>query len=70
MKEQALNIVKQAIDLALAEGVYKNTQDVVLIHNALINLKELVDSDKKAKEYNSLQAETPIKETEAIKPKK
>ena len=70
MGEQALSIVKQAVDLALAAGVYKSTQDVVLIHNALTNLKELVDSDKKAKEDNLLKCETPIKESEAIKPKK
>lgn len=57
MGEQALSIVKQAVDLALAAGVYKSTQDVVLIHNALTNLKELVDSDKKAREYHNLLKE-------------
>lgn len=42
MGEKELNILKQAIDLALAAGVYKNTQDVVLIHNALLGLQTIL----------------------------
>lgn len=50
MGEKALNIVKQAVNLALAAGVYKSTQDVVLIHNSLVELQTFVDNSNKANE--------------------
>lgn len=65
MGEQALSVIKQAIDLALASGVYKNTQDVVLIHNSLIELnkilKESTAIDDSIKESNKSMKEDAAK---------
>lgn len=43
--EQAIQIINQAIDLSLANGTFKTSNDVVVIAKALETLKETFSNE-------------------------
>lgn len=51
-KKQVVEILTQAINIAVGSGAFKNTKDVAVINQALDALTEdYVDKDKQVKEY-------------------
>lgn len=52
--EQALNIIKQAIDISLSNGVFKTTKDVVTIDKAYEIIKSrFQDKEEEVSERSS-----------------
>lgn len=65
MGEQALQIVKKGIDIAISAGVFKTSEDVVILHNSLLELQKLVNDNKKQKKVEDIE----VSESETISPK-
>lgn len=64
MGEQALKIVKQGIDMALAAGVFKSTQDVALLHNSLLELEKIVNYSNEANK--SIKEDSKVMQEKAV----
>lgn len=51
---QALEIIKQAVNVAVGSGIFKKEEDVILIYNSFLKVKSLIEG----KEVN-LTSEKP-----------
>ena len=67
--KQALSVLKQGLDIALSSGAFKKTEDVALLHEALVVTQNEIEACDKLREYNRLERESqegviyePIKE--------
>ena len=62
---RSLNILKQGIDVAIAAGTFKKSEDVVTLHNALISVQDIFKSYeellKQQSEAKSMVKEAPAK---------
>jgi hypothetical protein len=64
MGEQSLKIVKQGIDMALAAGVFKSTQDVALLHSSLLELEKFVKNSNDTN--NAIKEDSKVMQEKAV----
>ena len=41
--KEAVNILKQGLDIALSNGAFKKTEDVALLYNSLVEVQQYVE---------------------------